>query len=262
MCIKLGDFAELTTQVCSIQMKTQPLDMESIALVPGQMMLNENTELTMYVITKWKISYRNTDRPEEGIKMEIVLKRRITNELLTTYLPSILLILITYATTFFPAFYFEAAVTVNLTTMLVMTTLFIAVMDKLPSTAYIKAIDVWLIFGQLIPFISVVVVTLKEVLRAREGDQDGNIKVNHHGKVRNVKAVNPTTPDDVTKIALQDAPVNQSNQNQSLLYLDIIGGFLSQPTILTSHFCRTASDASDRPDPHLSLQSRLCRLLL
>ena len=42
--------------------------------------------------------------------------------------------------------------TVNLTTMLVMTTIFIAVMDKLPSTAYIKMIDIWLIFGQLIPF--------------------------------------------------------------------------------------------------------------
>ena len=47
------------------------------------------------------------------------------NEFLTTYLPTVLLILITYATTFFKPFYFEAALTVNLTVMLVMTTLFI-----------------------------------------------------------------------------------------------------------------------------------------
>ena len=33
--------------------------------------------------------------------MEIVLKRRLTNELLTTYLPSLLLLGITFATTFF-----------------------------------------------------------------------------------------------------------------------------------------------------------------
>ena len=57
--------------------------------------------------------------------MEIVLKRMLTNELLTTYLPSILLLGITYATTFFKSFFFEAALTVNLTVMLVLTTLFI-----------------------------------------------------------------------------------------------------------------------------------------
>ena len=57
--------------------------------------------------------------------MEVKFKRRVTNELLTTYLPSFLLLCICYATTHFKSFYFEAAVTVNLTVMLVSTTLFI-----------------------------------------------------------------------------------------------------------------------------------------
>ena len=61
----------------------------------------------------------------QGLKMEIVFKRRLTNELLTTYLPSLLLLFITYATTYFKPFYFEAALTVNLTVLLVLTTLFI-----------------------------------------------------------------------------------------------------------------------------------------
>jgi hypothetical protein len=65
------------------------------------------------------------DDVKEGIKMEIVFKRRLTNELLTTYLPTFLLLGITYATTFFKPFFFEAALTVNLTAMLVITTLFI-----------------------------------------------------------------------------------------------------------------------------------------
>ena len=60
-----------------------------------------------------------------GLKMEIVFKRRLTNELLTTYLPSLLLLMMTYATTFFKDFYFEAAVTVNLSILLVTTTLFV-----------------------------------------------------------------------------------------------------------------------------------------
>ena len=57
--------------------------------------------------------------------MEIVFKRRLTNELMTTYLPSLLLLLMSYATTFFKPFYFEAAVTVNLSILLVTTTLFV-----------------------------------------------------------------------------------------------------------------------------------------
>ena len=57
--------------------------------------------------------------------MEIRFKRRLTNEILTTFLPSFFLVGICYATTFFKRFYFEAAATVNLTVMLVTTTLFV-----------------------------------------------------------------------------------------------------------------------------------------
>merc|ERR1719153_2205070 len=114
----------------------------------------------------------------QGLKMEIVFKRRLTNELLTTYLPSLLLLLITYSTTFFKSFYFEAALTVNLTVMLVFTTLFISVMEKLPPTSYVRLVDIWLICGQLITFIEVVLLTLREVYN------EDNDEVNHHGRVR------------------------------------------------------------------------------
>ena len=105
-------------------------------------------------MTKWTL-----EATETGVRMIIIFKRMVTAEMLTTYMPSLLLILTTYATTFFKPFYFEAAVTVNLTTMLVMTTIFTSVMEKLPPTAYVKMIDIWLIGGQLIPFIEVVFCT-------------------------------------------------------------------------------------------------------
>ena len=103
--------------------------------------------------------------------MTIVLKRKIMNEMMTTYLPSVLLILITYATTFFKPYFFEAALSVNLTTMLVMTTIFMTVMQMLPATAYVKMIDIFLIFGQLYPFSEVVLLTIMEY--HREGDGSG-----------------------------------------------------------------------------------------
>ena len=87
---------------------------------------------------------------------------------MTTYFPSLLLIAITYATTFFKPFFFEAALSVNLTTMLVMTTIFISKMESLPPTSDIRMIDVWLILAQLLPFIEVVLLTAMEYFRETE----------------------------------------------------------------------------------------------
>ena len=81
--------------------------------------------------------------------MTVVLKRRILNAILTVYLPTVLVLIIVYATNFFKDFFFEATVTVNLTSLLVLTTLFISVAGSLPQTAYIKMVDIWLIFAQV-----------------------------------------------------------------------------------------------------------------
>ena len=85
--------------------------------------------------------------------------------MMTTYFPSLLLIAITFATTFFKPFFFEAALSVNLTTMLVLTTIFISKMESLPSTSDIRMIDVWLILCQLLPFLEVVLLTAMEFFR-------------------------------------------------------------------------------------------------
>ena len=66
--------------------------------------------------------------------------------------------------------------------MLVLTTIFISVMQTLPKTAYVKHIDIWLIFCQLIPFTEVLLITAAESLRP--GNMSGLIPFNHHGQTR------------------------------------------------------------------------------
>ena len=119
--------------------------------------------------------------PDAGIELEIVMKRRIMNELLTTYLPTVFILCIVYATNFFKPFFFEAVVTVNLTSQLVLTTLFISVSNSLPPTSYVKMIDIWLIFSQLIPFAEVLLHTFMDSMR-----QEDDREINHHGVVRTV----------------------------------------------------------------------------
>ena len=82
-----------------------------------------------------------------------------------------LLMMITYATSFFKPSFFEAALSVNLTTMLVMTTIFISKMESLPNTSDIKMIDLWLILCQLVPFAQVVLLTAMEDLREEEKEK-------------------------------------------------------------------------------------------
>ena len=136
-------------------MGVSSLDKSNVLLFPKKLMMEQTSDMTLFHMTHWDLDYKNKEKPKDGIQMTIVLKRKIMSEMMTTYFPSILLMLITFATTFFKPFFFEAALTVNLTNMLVMTTIFISVMEKLPTTSYSKMIDFWLIFCQLVPFTEV-----------------------------------------------------------------------------------------------------------
>ena len=65
----------------------------------------------------------------------------------------------------------------NLTSMLVLTTMFINVSNNLPKTSYMKMIDVWLLFNLLYPFIVVLIHTYMDTLR-----NDEEREINHHGR--------------------------------------------------------------------------------
>ena len=139
-------------------MAVSVLDQETVTLSPKELSMLESVDLTLFKIDHWRMELRNEANPREGIRLTLSLKRKIMSEIMTTYLPSILLMMITFATTFFKPVYFEAALSVNLTNMLVMTTIFISVMEKLPLTSYPKMIDIWLIFFQLVPFAEVILI--------------------------------------------------------------------------------------------------------
>ena len=142
-------------QVCSIEIAVRGLHKETMTLNPKNLKMLASQDLALFHIEQWDLDFTDKAHPDRGIQMNISLKRKIMSEMMTTYLPSALLMMITFATTFFKPIYFEAALTVNLTNMLVMTTIFISVMERLPTTSYLKMIDYWLIFCQLVPFAEV-----------------------------------------------------------------------------------------------------------
>ena len=121
----------------------------------------EDLDLTMFTIRKLTLKQEGN---ANVVTMALKLKRKVATELLTTYLPTILLLLITFVTIFFDKDLFGDVIAVNLTIMLVMTTIFTSKIEELPPTSDMKMIDVWLIFCLVVPFLEVILRTAIECM--------------------------------------------------------------------------------------------------
>ena len=128
---------------------------------PFGQLKEEDVDLTMFTITNLTL---NNEINTNMVYMALKLKRKFTTELLTTYLPTILLLLITFTTIFFDSELFGDVIAVNLTIMLVMTTIFTSTIEELHPTSDMKMIDIWLISCLVIPFLEVILRTAIECL--------------------------------------------------------------------------------------------------
>ena len=160
-------------------------------------------ELTQYFIKK-KVFFNRTDA--EGVKVlhvDIYLGRRLLSIILTVFAPTVILNIVGHSSNYFKEFFFEAVISLNVTVMLVLTTMFISVSNNLPQTAYIKMIDIWLLFNLIKPFNDILVTTYMDYLKV-----DDEREINHHGVARTVGGDNI----DVLSSAeiLHVAPISRS----------------------------------------------------
>ena len=165
-------------QVCTLDLVIDGTTAKFIDLVPGNLTYSGSTDLAQYYIMDQQI-YSTGIKGKQGVQVSITLGRRLLGTILTVYVPTVLLNIIGHATNYFKDFFFEAVVTINLTCMLVLVTLFISVSDSLPQTSYLKMMDFWLIFNLTLPFIEVLLHTYIEALNedditkaAKEKDND------------------------------------------------------------------------------------------
>ena len=113
--------------------------------------------------------------------------------------------------------FLQAIVTVNLTSLLVLTTLFISVSSSLPQTAYVKMVDVWLIFAQVVPWIEVLLHTLIDWMRTDEEERE----VNHHGKTITVGGGKQNKDQEMVKLKVM--------QKTLFLLFQTFGGNVGRP---------------------------------
>ena len=74
------------------------LDETTVRLIPDQLFMNQRLNMPIFRITNWRLDTKMIGDQHKGVSMTVVLKRKITSEMMTTYFPSLLLTAITFAT--------------------------------------------------------------------------------------------------------------------------------------------------------------------
>ena len=161
----------------------------------------EDRDLTMFTVTNLTLTKKETGNM---VFMALKLKRKVITELLTTYVPTILLLLITFVTIFFDKDLFGDHIAVNLTIMLVMTTIFTSKIEELPPTSDMKMIDVWLIFCLVVPFLEVILRTAIECMNCSchicEPKEANKAKGVKEDKKKEADALQGASPGEVTRV--------------------------------------------------------------
>ena len=154
---------------------------EFVGLLAHDLEYSGPLELTQYFIKKKVFLNRIDDKGLEIVHVDIYLGRRLLSIILTVFAPTVILNIVGHSSNYFKEFFFEAVISLNVTVMLVLTTMFISVSNNLPKTSYIKMIDIWLLFNLIKPFNDILVTTYMDSLKVDDGRE-----INHHGVARTV----------------------------------------------------------------------------
>ena len=162
-CVFDLSFFPFDTQTCHIILNAGSEVSNLISLVGENVEFVGKTDLATFYVKHWEMKTDESKKKNE-VKVNIILKRKISQHLLRIYIPSLFIMIIAQVTLFFNKEHFKTSIPVAITAMLVMYTLNHSIASKLPQTATIKFIDIWIIFGLFLHFLILILLVLIEHL--------------------------------------------------------------------------------------------------
>ena len=109
-----------------------------------------------YEVREWTLRAAEKDG-EKMMKVTMTLTRSFSSIFMVTYLPTILMNIINQAINYVSVTdKCDLVVTVNITCMMVLASVYLSVSSSLPSTPVIKPIEVWLLFNLAYPFFVII----------------------------------------------------------------------------------------------------------
>ena len=140
---------------------------DDINLIPGKIQYSGPASLVELSVTKVNLISKGSNH----LSVVIELRRKCFFHIVTTYFPTLCLLIIVEVLLFVPEGHFETTITVSLTTMLVMYTLYQSILGTLPQTSYLKLIDIWLIACLTLPFLVFLVEVISQISKFIQGNR-------------------------------------------------------------------------------------------
>ena len=105
-----------------------------------------------YEIKGWSIETRQTES-KKVVTITISLTKRKFNIIMMNYIPALLMNIINQAANYITGdTKYDLIITVNITSMVVLATIYMSVSMSLPNTPDMKPVEVWLLFSIAYPF--------------------------------------------------------------------------------------------------------------
>ena len=110
------------SQTCHLDFVLDASAAAFVQLVNGTLKYMGPVELAQYFVRRTVMQQFDYEE-RSGVRVLVVFGRRLLSNILTVYVPTVLLNTMGHITVYFKPFFFEAIITVNLTVMLVLTTM-------------------------------------------------------------------------------------------------------------------------------------------
>merc|ERR1711915_421986 len=168
-------------QVCALELY-QPEDL--IKVNPTDLVYSGPKELAQHYVTHTVFCPKSI-KGKSGVVAEVHFGRPLFGSILTIYIPTSTFLILCQMVGIFKEDYLDMVIGVNITLLLVFATFFLSITASLPLTAYIKMVDIWMILMMLYPFLTVSLLTCKELVQNSQKIAGKPSKTSSAGRVAN-----------------------------------------------------------------------------
>ena len=148
-------------QECFVDIEVAPAIHKYVGIKGVAFKYKGERSLVQFHVESWSLEQKN----DSFLTGKIILQRNANYHIVTTFIPTVSLIVIAESTLFIDDSHFEANIMVALTAKLVTYTFYQSLASTLPKTSYLKMIDIWLLFGLVMPFLVFLHLALCEVFK-------------------------------------------------------------------------------------------------
>ena len=117
-----------------------------------------------FIVNSWRMESKSDQAGDKMVRITVSLRRKMISIFMVIYLPTILMNLINQATNYIVGdTKYDLVYTINITCMMVLSSVYLSVAWSLPGTANIKPVEVWLIFNLAYPLTIILVNVILQV---------------------------------------------------------------------------------------------------